>query len=524
MLVTPEDALQSVRSAILFGAVLPEMRKDVEALANDLSALASVRKEIAAERAGLEKSRASLADDIAQLTALTEQRQKQQAEVEKALTAERERAAQLARRSEDLQELVAKLEQELDRTTRAARLAARSGEEKKATDARTGLAALKDPGRLAPAIAFARAKGTLPLPVNGVRIREYGAADGVGGHEKGLSISARPGAQITAPCDGWVVYAGPFRNYGQLLILNAGDGYHVLLAGMDRISVDLGQFVVTGEPVAVMGGRIVIARRHCDRFGATHFVCGVPEGRNSCELEPVVGGKRQREGSRIMRKTSLILLGAAAGAALTLIGTQPRIVFDGSSARAAASDTYRQLSLFGDVFERVRSDYVEKPDDAKLVESAINGMLAGLDPHSSYMDAKSFRDMQVQTRGEFGGLGIEVTMEDGPDQGGGADRRHARAQGRRHGQRHHHPSRRRAGAGPHPQPGGREDARPGQHQDPAAHHPQGRREAGRGRRSRATSSACARCARTWKATTSPISASPSSTSRPPKACAAPSTT
>ena len=115
----------------------------------------------------------------------------------------------------------------------------------------------------------------------------------------------------------------------------------------------------------------------------------------------------------MMRKTSLLLLGAAAGAALTLITTQPRIVFDGSSAKAAAADTYRQLSLFGDVFERVRADYVEKPDDSKLIESAINGMLAGLDPHSSYMDAKSFRDMQVQTRGEFGGLGIEVTMEDG---------------------------------------------------------------------------------------------------------------
>ena len=256
MLVTPEDALQSVRSAILFGAVLPEMRKDVEALANDLSALAAVRKEIAAERAGLEKSRAHRwPTTLRSSPRLTEQRQKQQAEVEKALTAERQRAAQLGRRSEDLQELIAKLEQELDRTTRAARLAARSGEEKKATDARAGLAALKDPGRLAPAIPFARAKGTLPLPVNGVRIREFGAADGVGGQEKGMSISARPGAQITAPCDGWVVYAGPFRNYGQLLILNAGDGYHVLLAGMDRISVDLGQFVVTGEPVAVMGGR-----------------------------------------------------------------------------------------------------------------------------------------------------------------------------------------------------------------------------------------------------------------------------
>src|SRR5271168_222795 len=115
----------------------------------------------------------------------------------------------------------------------------------------------------------------------------------------------------------------------------------------------------------------------------------------------------------MMRKTSLVLLSAASGAALMLFATQPRSVMMGSSARASTSDTYRQLNLFGDVFERVRSDYVEKPDDSKLVESAISGMLSGLDPHSSYMDAKSFRDMQVQTRGEFGGLGIEVTMEDG---------------------------------------------------------------------------------------------------------------
>ena len=116
----------------------------------------------------------------------------------------------------------------------------------------------------------------------------------------------------------------------------------------------------------------------------------------------------------MMRKTFLVLLGAAAGAALTLVAVQPRIMFAGMSAKAAAStDTYRNLNLFGDVFERVRSDYVERPDDSKLVETAINGMLAGLDPHSSFMDSKSFRDMQVQTRGEFGGLGIEVTMEDG---------------------------------------------------------------------------------------------------------------
>ncbi|WP_371348038.1 S41 family peptidase [Ancylobacter sp. IITR112] len=115
----------------------------------------------------------------------------------------------------------------------------------------------------------------------------------------------------------------------------------------------------------------------------------------------------------MMRRTSVFLFGAAAGALIAVGATQPRLLLEPTAAMAAASDTYRQLNLFGDVFERVRADYVEKPDDSKLVEAAINGMLSSLDPHSTYMDAKDFRDMQVQTRGQFGGLGIEVTMEDG---------------------------------------------------------------------------------------------------------------
>lgn len=114
----------------------------------------------------------------------------------------------------------------------------------------------------------------------------------------------------------------------------------------------------------------------------------------------------------MMRKFKYVLLGAALGAGITALSGQTGLL-DPSRAIAAASDTYRQLNLFGDVFEKIRSDYVEKPEDSKLIESAINGMLTSLDPHSSYMDAKSFKDMQVQTRGEFGGLGIEVTMEDG---------------------------------------------------------------------------------------------------------------
>src|SRR5258706_10996567 len=115
----------------------------------------------------------------------------------------------------------------------------------------------------------------------------------------------------------------------------------------------------------------------------------------------------------MMRKTFLVLMGATAGAAMTLLATQSPMPAVGAGAKAAGADTYRQLSLFGDIFERVRAHYVEKPDDSKLVESAINGMLNGLDPHSSYMDPKSFKDMQIQTRGEFGGLGIEVTQEEG---------------------------------------------------------------------------------------------------------------
>jgi carboxyl-terminal processing protease len=168
--------------------------------------------------------------------------------------------------------------------------------------------------------------------------------------------------------------------------------------------------VVTGDPAAVMGGG-------AQTGGALGAVPADPYSEFCRTRYPPIqapdGTQRRPKGSLMIRKASLTLLGAAAGVAATLIATQPRLLLEGARAQAAAADAYRQLSLFGDVFERVRADYVEKPDDGKLIESAIKGMLAGLDPHSSYMDAKSFRDLQVETRGEFGGLGIEVTMEEG---------------------------------------------------------------------------------------------------------------
>ena len=251
IMVRPEDALQSVRTAIMLGAVLPEMRVQAEALASDLADLLRIRKEIADERERLVRDVASRTEDRQRIGLLIQERQKKQSDAERVLEAERQKSLVLARQVDDLKDLIGKVEQGLDSASRAARAAARAAEAK---DNRIDLAALNDPGRLTPAVAFASARGRLPLPVNGTRIKEFGVPDSLGGTEKGLSIATRAAAQVTAPCDSWVVYAGPFRNYGQVLILNAGGGYHVVLAGIDRISVNVGQFVLTGEPVAVMGG------------------------------------------------------------------------------------------------------------------------------------------------------------------------------------------------------------------------------------------------------------------------------
>jgi murein hydrolase activator len=251
LVVRPEDALQAVRTAIMLGAVVPEMRAEADALSSDLAELVKLRKDIDADNAQLTSNLQELSREQLRLNMLIDERQKTEDATALELDAQKQHAADLAHQVDNLKDLIGKLEQNLDSNTRQARVNARTIEE----DAtRPDLAALKDPGRLAPAVAFAANRGHLRLPVNGSRVREFGASDGAGGTQKGVSIVTHSGAEITAPCDGWVVYAGPFRSYGQLLILNAGGGYHVLLAGMERISVDLGQFVLTGEPVAVMGG------------------------------------------------------------------------------------------------------------------------------------------------------------------------------------------------------------------------------------------------------------------------------
>jgi murein hydrolase activator len=251
LLVRPEDALQSLRTAMLLGSVVPELRGRAEKLAGDLTELVALRKTIATERDRLAADRDKLRDDQTRMAALVDERQRKQSAAEKDMEAEGARAIALSRQVDSLQGLIGKMEQELKSAAKAAATANLQG----APTGKPNLGALKDPARMSPAIAFASAKGLFAMPVNGSKIREFGGSDGAGGVEKGISLATRVGAQVTTPCDGWVVYAGPFRSYGQLLILNAGGGYHVLIAGMERISVNIGQFVLTGEPVATMGTR-----------------------------------------------------------------------------------------------------------------------------------------------------------------------------------------------------------------------------------------------------------------------------
>jgi murein hydrolase activator len=253
ILVRPHDMSEAIRAAMLLGAVLPDLKSETLALAQDLDELAALRKSIAGETENLAERAKGLAKDKERLTALVAARQNSLVDAEQALGSQRDRAAELARQAASLKELIARMESEIG-PAKAAAAAARAADEAAAADVQTrAAAAKKDPARLRPALAFADAKGQIGLPVAGAIVKTFGAPDAYGGAEKGVSIATPPAATVASPVDGWVAFSGPYRTYGQLLIINGGGGYYMVLAGMDRINVGVGQFVLAGEPVASMG-------------------------------------------------------------------------------------------------------------------------------------------------------------------------------------------------------------------------------------------------------------------------------
>jgi septal ring factor EnvC (AmiA/AmiB activator) len=256
ILVKPEDALSSVRSAILLGAVVPELRQRTDRLLSDLKEQTRVTASIEAERARLTAAVTEQTAEKKRLTMLLEAKRKLQADTEAALAAEQQHSEQLAAKASSLKDLIASLE--ADKARKAAAQAKAVGQKPADGDqtaSTTENAALPVPeaNRLTASAPFSALQGQIALPVIGRIKLRFGADDGNGAAMQGDMVATQSGAIVTAPADGNVLYAGPFRSYGQLLILNAGDGYHVVLAGMSRISVATGQSVLAGEPIGAMG-------------------------------------------------------------------------------------------------------------------------------------------------------------------------------------------------------------------------------------------------------------------------------
>ncbi len=255
VLVKPEDMLQAIRTSMMLGSVLPDLRQEVEILVRDLTGLIATREAMAKERDTFVAETARLGSERQRVVALMAARQTQLDSSESRQQDERRRVQQLVRESQTLKELIGRMEIEIASASKAA-AAARAvplPSQNPAQAAALAPGALRDMARLQPRIAFLDTKGTLLLPATGHVIKTFGVTDGLGGKETGTSVETGKFALVTMPADGWVSFAGSYRSYGQVLIINAGGGYHMILTGLDRVNVDTGQFVLAGEPVATMG-------------------------------------------------------------------------------------------------------------------------------------------------------------------------------------------------------------------------------------------------------------------------------
>ncbi|MGI9357497.1 MAG: murein hydrolase activator EnvC family protein [Rhizobiaceae bacterium] len=315
LLVRPEDALSSVRSAIMLGAVVPEIRTETDALLSDLDVLSQTTQRIEEEKTALRERLNALAEDETRLTLLIEEKNNLAKKSQEVLEEERRRSAKLAEDATSLESLIGGLETEIASAAEAAK-AAREADAKRRKEAEERLAKARaslgsgpdsieqraridpktaDNSRLAPAIAFSRARGALPKPVQGIVLHGFGQKTASSPRSPNIAFATRPNSRVRSPTDGWVVYAGPFRSYGQLLILNAGDGYHVVLSGMSKVDATQGRFVLAGEPVGQMGVKRVAAAGSV-KLGSTRPVLYVEFRKDGNPVDPAPWWARGTEG------------------------------------------------------------------------------------------------------------------------------------------------------------------------------------------------------------------------------------
>lgn len=259
LMVDPSDALGSARSAILISAILPELQKKADAVMADLRNLSDIKAAALKQQEQLEANLEILEEEQLRIGTLIAARKASETQAASALAAEEAEAQALADKASSIKQLIDDLTRRASAiaTAAAATAKANAGDKAPALDKDTIRLALANTNRTEPAVPFAQAKGYLAMPSNGVTVVDYGGSDGFGGISRGLSVVTRAEAQVVAPADGWVLYRGNYLNYGQIVILNVGQDYTILLAGLDKVDVNIGQFVMLGEPVGSMGSQTI---------------------------------------------------------------------------------------------------------------------------------------------------------------------------------------------------------------------------------------------------------------------------
>lgn len=244
LVVEPQNILQALRGAMMFGAVVPEMRDQAQNLQNDLHRLEAIKTETEDTKKSQEAALQALAVSQIELIKLQTEKKAFAASSAKSLTDEKLRSAELAKQAKNLKQLLAALEEEKKKAEALKTAEAKALEE---TERKKREALMR------PMMVFTEAHGKLDYPVQGDKLKQFGEDNGLGGTSDGLAIAASADSTVISPVDGRVEFAGPFRSYGQLLILNVGEGYLVLLAGMNQISAEIGQSIRAGEPLGQMG-------------------------------------------------------------------------------------------------------------------------------------------------------------------------------------------------------------------------------------------------------------------------------
>jgi murein hydrolase activator len=259
LIVDPSDALGSARSAMLISSILPQLRAKADEVTADLKQLEQIRTRAGAQSANLKANFDVLEEDQLRIATLLQAQRQNQDTANAALAGEQQAAADMADKAAELKQTIADLGKQADAvaTAATATAAANAGSRTPKLDGDTVQLALANPERQGPAVPFAQTKGYLDFPVQGVDVTRFGDDDGLGGTSAGLSVVTRASAPVLAPADGTVLYEGSYLNYGQIVVLDAGQDYTILLAGLASIDVTAGQFVKMGDRIGSMGSRTI---------------------------------------------------------------------------------------------------------------------------------------------------------------------------------------------------------------------------------------------------------------------------